>query len=1203
MMLLHLLRSRRRRTFFAVFGLLVVLVFVGAAGIVAGGRAASARPALFAVVGLSVVGAGLAYAAARSARELDRLHAGRAESAEELARSEERLRLLAENAGDVIYRYRFSPTRGFEYVSPAATAVTGYTPEEHYADPNLGFKMAHPEDRHLLEESVEHPEAPLVLRWRRKDGRIVWTEQRNKPVYDASGELVAIEGIARDITAAKRGEEALREGEERLRLALDAASLGLWYQDLETDGFFASPQAGAMHGLPPGAPLDRETALAVVHPEDRERVAALVEGTIATGGSYEAEYRIVWPDGTVRWMASRARVYREDGGGRLIGVVQDITRRKEAERSLLLQAQLLDQVQAAVIATDTDGGVIHWNKHAERLYGWTREEALGRNVLDLTVGPDEAGVAEEIMARLRSGLSWEGEFTTRRKDGSRFPAYVSDALVYDEAGRPAGVVGVSVDLTSRKEAEEELRESEERFRAAFGSAALGMALVSPEGRWLQVNRALCEITGHSEEELLGTDFQSITHPEDLQGDLDGMRRLLAGETRYHYSEKRYVHRSGRSVWVFLSASLVRDAGGRPLYFVVQVQDITQGKRDKENLERLSLQNALILASAGEGIYGLDLRERTTFVNPAAEEMLGYEAGELIGRHQHDIIHHSRPDGTPYPPEDCPIYAALRDGGVHASSDEVFWRKDGTSFPVEYVSTPIRQNGAVIGAVVTFSDITERKRAEEAVRDSEERFRLLAENTSDLVCLHEPDGRYLYLSPSCRRLLGYDPAELIGTDPYDLFHPDDARRIRTESHDRVLEGPCPASITFRIRKESGEYAWFETLTEPILDDNGDVVRLQTASRDVTDRKRVEDALHESEERLRMAVRVSPVVLFRQDRDLRYTWIHNPQLGFAAENTLGKTDLDLLPPEDAERLTEIKRRVLETGTGTREEVRTTTGDAFYYDLTVEPLRDSAGDVVGLSGAAVDITGRKHVEQAVAEAARAKTDFLAEVSHELRTPLTVIRGNAEVGLDLRRGCVHDEVLEEIVQEAATMSRMVEDLLFLARSDSSTPIFRPQTVPAEAFLAALARRAALVAQERGAALEADLSGGGQLRIDPVRVEQAVLALVDNAAKYGRERVTLTSSTENGELCITVADDGPGIPEEHLPRVFDRFYRVDHAHQQSGAGLGLSIAATIAETHGGRIEAENRPGEGTRMSLHLPLAEPHPDGEVRQPLAGETSE
>jgi PAS domain S-box-containing protein len=393
----------------------------------------------------------------------------------------------------------------------------------------------------------------------------------------------------------------------------------------------------------------------------------------------------------------------------------------------------------------------------------------------------------------------------------------------------------------------------------------------------------------------------------------------------------------------------------------------------------------------------------------------------------------------------------------------WYRKDGALIWTEQRNKPIYDRaGNVIAIEGIARDVTGRKHAEEALRKSEARFRLLAEKMSDLVCLHEPDGRYLYVSPSSRRLLGYEPEDLLGTDPYDLFHPEDLIRIRTEAHEKALEGQGAVSVTYRIRKRSGEYIWFETLTEPILGERGEVVRLQTASRDVSERKRA-------------------------------------------------------------------------------------------------------------------------EQALAEAARAKAEFLAEVSHELRTPLTVIRGNAEIGLELE--CDHEEILHEIVRESSTMSRMVEELLFLARSESAAPPFRMGPVEARVLLSSLANRATSLAAEHGAKLDTTLSGTGLVRVDPMRVEQAILALVDNAVKYGPEgqSITLRSASSASELRVEVTDRGPGIPETELPRVFERFYRLDGV-DEPGSGLGLSIAQTIAEAHGGRIEAKSRPGEGTHMSLVLPL-------------------
>ncbi|MDP8944795.1 MAG: ATP-binding protein, partial [Actinomycetota bacterium] len=237
--------------------------------------------------------------------------------------------------------------------------------------------------------------------------------------------------------------------------------------------------------------------------------------------------------------------------------------------------------------------------------------------------------------------------------------------------------------------------------------------------------------------------------------------------------------------------------------------------------------------------------------------------------------------------------------------------------------------------------------------------------------------------------------------------------------------------------------------------------------------------------------------------------------------------------------------------------------------------------------DITERKRAQEAFAELLRARTEFMTNVSHELRTPLTVIRGNAEVGLELGRECVHEEILEEIVRESGSMSRMVEDLLFLARSDSDSLPLDKQMVPVAWLLNKLARRAEALVSRRDTSLRTKLSGEGRLGCDAQSIEQAVLVLVDNAANYGTPggSITLSSSTRQGELLIEVADRGPGIPPEELPQIFERFYRGESSSEERGSGLGLAIAKTIAEAHGGSVEAESRLGEGTRMFLRLPLA------------------
>jgi two-component system sensor histidine kinase VicK len=236
---------------------------------------------------------------------------------------------------------------------------------------------------------------------------------------------------------------------------------------------------------------------------------------------------------------------------------------------------------------------------------------------------------------------------------------------------------------------------------------------------------------------------------------------------------------------------------------------------------------------------------------------------------------------------------------------------------------------------------------------------------------------------------------------------------------------------------------------------------------------------------------------------------------------------------------------------------------------------------------------VEQAVvaqmAETSRAKTDFIADASHELRTPLTVLRGNAEVGLAIDADCAHREILTEIVEESARMSRLVDDLLFLARSDASSVPLDMRETDVGQLMQALAGRAEVLARERGATMESRVTADGRVRADPGRIEQAVLILVDNAAKYGPEGglVELDASMKGGRLVIEVLDRGPGIPVEQQGRIFERFYRVDGAERgrsTGGVGLGLSIAAAIVEGHGGHIAATRRAGGGTTMVVTLPL-------------------
>jgi signal transduction histidine kinase len=247
-------------------------------------------------------------------------------------------------------------------------------------------------------------------------------------------------------------------------------------------------------------------------------------------------------------------------------------------------------------------------------------------------------------------------------------------------------------------------------------------------------------------------------------------------------------------------------------------------------------------------------------------------------------------------------------------------------------------------------------------------------------------------------------------------------------------------------------------------------------------------------------------------------------------------------------------------------------------------------------------------LARALHTKTDFIADASHELRTPLAVILGNAETALASKNPGLHEMSLTAIATETQRMGKLVDDLLFLARSDAGAPPLEREYVPARWLVTRLVKPASVLARQRASSLSDQIGGEGFLEVDPERIEQAVLILVDNAARHSPTGacVSLTSRVDGGYLTIEVADSGPGIHPEELPHIFDRFYQVKNrrSRKKGGAGLGLSIARTIVAAHGGSITAQSAPGDGTRMTIRLPLAAPpeemeEPAPEPRRVAAG----
>jgi diguanylate cyclase (GGDEF)-like protein/PAS domain S-box-containing protein len=402
---------------------------------------------------------------------------------------------------------------------------------------------------------------------------------------------------------------------------------------------YANPAWQRVLGYDPEEEIGTMNVLAYVHPEDLPHVLEETEKALSEGGitTNKAEYRFRHKDGSWRWMESVGTYLLDDPAvGGVVVTSRDVTERKEAEERLRRAEEryrtLVEQVPAVVYVQEigSPDSATYMSPRIEDLTGYTPEECKDPDMKWRMVHPEDRGRMQSEDERTgEPGEVFASEYRVLHRDGRTVWVRNESVLVEDEESGSCHWQGFMLDITEHRRVEAALRESEQRFRRSFDNATIGMALVGRDGRWLQVNRSLCEILGYPEGELLGKTFQDITHPDDLDVDLDNLRRMLAGETRTYQTEKRYFHREGHVVWILLSVSMVHDEEGEPLYFVSQIQDISERKRAEQKIRDAEGRYRTLVEQIPAVTYidPVDDPDTSLYTSPQIEEMLGYTPQE------------------------------------------------------------------------------------------------------------------------------------------------------------------------------------------------------------------------------------------------------------------------------------------------------------------------------------------------------------------------------------------------------------------------------------------------------------------------------------------------------------------------------------------------------------------------------------------------
>ncbi|HJT19996.1 MAG TPA: PAS domain S-box protein [Nitrospira sp.] len=539
-------------------------------------------------------------------------------------------------------------------------------------------------------------------------------------------------------------------------------------------------------------------------------------------------------------------------------------------------------------------------------------------------------------------------------------------------------VGVKELAVKAERAEHLLIESEDRFRSLVESATDAIVLADGQGTILSWNRAASVLFGYASEEAVGQPLTILMPIRYRQRHQEGIARMEStGKSRVIGSviELHGLRKDGMEFPIELSLATWKTSAGS--FYSGIIRDISQRKQTEQALKQLEHQHTLILDQAGEGIYGLDLSGRTTFVNPSAAWMLGYQVSELIGQPMHEILHHTRADGSPYPREACPIYSVMHDGLVHRVEDDIFWKKNGTSFPVEYVSTPIQEGREIVGAVVVFRDMTERRQAQRAVEDSQRRFRQLAEHINEVFWITDPvKSQIVYISPAYERVW-MRSCESLYASPHswlDAVHPEDRERVRDAAFTKETLGTYDEE--YRIVRPDGSVRWIWDRAYPVHDRDGRVYRIVGLAEDITTKKEVEAALRASEERLELVIHGSNDG-FWDGRALPDRPWYSPETPVwyspRVKTMLGYSDAEFpdvleswtsrLHPGDRERVFEALRAHIEQRIPYDVEYRLKTKQNDYHWVRArgQAVWDAGGRVVRMSGSLQSTMDRRRAEEA--------------------------------------------------------------------------------------------------------------------------------------------------------------------------------------------------------------------------------------------------
>ncbi|MBF5043404.1 MULTISPECIES: PAS domain S-box protein [Myxococcaceae] len=750
---------------------------------------------------------------------------------------------------------------------------------------------------------------------------------------------------------------------------------------------------------------------------------------------------------------------------------------------------------------------------------------------------------------------------------------------------------------------EEQRRSEALFRSTFEHSPLGLVLVHPDGHLLRVNRAVCELFGYEEHEVLGQSAGRFVWPELEGWELPGVRELHDGTRTSFQVDRRYLHKSGRPLLARLTMSLVRDAEGAPLHYLGQLEDTSAATAAMETL----MQQAELLEAAHDAIMGTDLDGRVTYWNRAAEELYGFRAQEALGQLSQELLHSQLPASPEQLREEFhrtgrwegELGQTARDGRRLVVSSRWSLRRDAAGRP--------------LGVLAVNRDVTARREAQDALARSEESLAATLRSLTEGVIVTDPDERVTRMNPAAEALTGLRFALAQGQRLSEVFPlVDELSGEALESPvQRAMRARAPVELADRasLRDRAGQRVPVAASGAPLRDARGQVAGGVLVFRDVTQERRAHDELRRKEQEFRQLIDLLPdaVIILRAERVLYANAALARLLGRGSPQALVGEDVGaLVHPADRERMRKQAAQLPQRASGERamSELRFARADGEELVVEVAPLQlrgFEGGPAVMLVGR--DLTERRKLQQRLLLADRMASvgTLAAGVAHEINNPLAFVIGNlAFLEEELRelscaladpaaqaRLAEGRQALSEASQGAERVRLIVKDLHTFSRADEAQ---KGRLDVRRALESSIAMTGNVVRHR--ARLVRELAEVPAVWANEARLGQVFVNLLVNAAHAIPEGLPPASGVAAHEIhvrtrsagpwvVVEVQDTGVGIAPQHRSRIFDPFFTTKPVGQ--GTGLGLAICHGIVTALGGKIELESEVGLGTTFRVLLP--------------------